>query len=115
MTSRYEENELGRNITQQASSGTKRETTVISIRLTTGEIARLEAIGRESGKTVSQIIRDAITVYQVKKPTMVVSMWSGSTITMGEPVEVSDSQYAFDVNYVPAIEGSTGTAWPIQA
>lgn len=115
MTNRNEDDELGRNITDVATTGNKRETSVISVRLTAAEITRLEGIGRESGKTVSQVVRDAIAGYQVKKSTMVVSMWSGSTITVGEIEEVSESQYFFDLDYAFELEGSTGTAWPIHA
>ena len=71
MTTRDEDFELGRNITRMATTGTKRDTAVISVRLTEEDIGRLEAIGRESGKTVSQVVRDAIAAYQVNTPTMV--------------------------------------------
>lgn len=114
MTTREEDFELGRNITQMATAGTKRETAVISVRLTTSDIARLEAIGRETGKTVSQVVRDAITAYQVKHPTMVVSMWSGSTVIVGDPDEVSGNRFSWDVSYQPENPTPTGTAVAIE-
>jgi len=114
MKSENEEYELGRDVTHLATSGAKRETSVISVRLTKGDIGRLEGIGRESGKTVSQVIRDAITAYQVKNPTMVVSVWSGSTIRMGDQAENSGNLYGWDVSYNPVAHSSTGTAVPIE-
>ena len=114
MNSRNEEYELGRDVTHLATSGAKRETSVISVRLAKGDIGRLEGIGRESGKTVSQVIRDAITAYQVKSPTMVVSVWSGSTITMGVQELNSGNSHGWDVSYNPMDHSSTGTAVPIE-
>ena len=115
MTSRHEEYELGKEVTHLATSKAKRETSVISVRVTKADIGRLEGIGRESGKTVSQVIRDAITAYQVKNPTMVVSVWSGSTIIMGEQEVDSGNPHSWDVNYGAMDLGSTGTAVPIEA
>ena len=109
MTSRDEEYELGKNITPLATKGTKRETAVISVRLTTGDIARLEAIGRETGKTVSQVVRDAIASYRVNYPTMVVSVL-GSTVTVGASDEASGNQFRWDVRYEPEHPNPTGTA-----
>lgn len=114
MTSKDEEYELGKNITPLATTGTKRETAVISVRLITGDIARLEAIGRETGKTVSQVVRDAIAAYQVTYPTMVVSVWSGSKVTVGHPDEVSGNQISWDVSYEHENPNPTGTAVAIE-
>ena len=44
---------LGENITDIARAKRKVETAVISVRLGLQEVARLEAIGRASGQTVS--------------------------------------------------------------
>ena len=115
MTSRNEEYELGKEVTHLATSKAKQETSVISVRVTKDDIGRLEGIGRESGKTVSQVIRDAITAYQLKHPTMVVSVWSGSTIILGTQEEDSGNPHICDVNYGGMDLGSTGTAVPIQA
>ncbi len=83
--------ELGRDVTHLVASGNKKETSVISVRLTINEIKRLEKIGRESDKTVSQVIRDAIAAYRIHRPETVVGLWNGSTITIGETVEVSSN------------------------
>lgn len=115
MTSRHEEYELGNEVTHLATSKAKQETSVISVRVTINDIGRLEGIGRESGKTVSQVIRDAIAAYQVKQPTMVVSLWSGSTIILGTQEEASGTPHIWDVNYGAMDLVSTGTAVPIEA
>ena len=67
MTTRDEEYQLGRDVTHLAKADGKRGTAVISMRLGAADIARLEGIGRESGKTVSQVVRDAIAAYRVKR------------------------------------------------
>lgn len=83
------EYELGANVTHLASSGGKKATTVVSVRLTASEIAKLDGIGRESGKTASQVIRDAIAAYRIRRPTMVVGIYDGTTVSIGEPQSVS--------------------------
>ena len=84
-----EKYELGRNITRLAAAGEKKETSVVSVRLTVSEIAKLEGIAQENGKTVSQVIRDAVASYRIRRPTMVVGMYNGATVSIGEPQSVS--------------------------
>ena len=91
-----EEYELGMDVTQLAKAASKKETSVVSVRLTASEIAKLEGIGRENGKTVSQVIREAIGAYRVRRPSMVVGMWNGTTVSMGDPQSVS-SNVRFEV------------------
>ncbi len=112
MAVNYEEYELGKDVTRIAKSGMKRETAVISVRLTKAEVARLEAIGLESGKTISQVIRDAIAAYEVKHPSMIIGLWNGSTVTIGEPGEVTGNSRA--VSYQTVELNPTGTTVPIQ-
>ena len=68
MNDRYEECELGRDVTHLFKSDKRKTTAIISVSLDHGDIARLAGIGRESGKTVAQVIRDAIAAYRVDKP-----------------------------------------------
>lgn len=60
----FDEYVLGKDVTPIAAGGEKKPTAVVSVRMTSSEIARLERIGRESGQTVSQVIRDAIAADQ---------------------------------------------------
>ena len=112
MAVEYETYELGKDVTQIAKTDTKLQTAVISVRLTKADVARLEAIGRENGKTISQVIRDAIAAYEVKHPSMIIGLWNGSTVTIGEPGEVSGN--GWEVSYQTVELNPTGTTVPIQ-
>ena len=61
-----EQDELGRNVTHLFKSDNV--TASISVILDADDIAWLERIGRENGKTVAQVIRDAIAAYQMEQP-----------------------------------------------
>ena len=113
MARKTEKYELGRDVTHLARSNTKRETGVISVRLPMPDIARLEEVGRESGKTVSQVIRDAIAAYRVKQPVFVLGLWSGSRVVVGEPEEAGMNA-SWEVNYSNMTTDSTGTTVAIQ-
>ena len=113
MTTGDEEYQLGRDVTHLAKANDNRGTAVISVRLGATDIARLEGIGRESGKTVSQVVRDAIAAYRVKRPALIVGFWSGSTVTLGEPEEFSGT-VGWDVSYSDPEPNPTGTTVPIQ-
>ncbi len=89
MSQDHEDYELGRNVTHLFKSASKRETSVISVRLSGEEIKRLEELGRDNGKTVSQVIRDAIASYRVQRPEIVIGLSNGSTVIIGEPAEAS--------------------------
>ena len=63
-----EQDELGRNVTHLFKSDKRDGTAIVSVKLNYDDIARLEAIGRESGKLVTEVIRDAIATYRVEQP-----------------------------------------------
>ena len=86
MKGRDEDYELGRDVTHLAlAGGTKRDMAVLSVRLPASEIARLERIGRESGKTLSQVVRDAVASYRTQRPTTAVVLGNGVSFRMGKP------------------------------
>ena len=90
MKVRDEDYELGRDVTHLAlASGTKRDMAVLSVRLPASEIARLERIGHENGKTLSQVVRDAVSVYRTQKPTTAVVLGNGVAVRIGKPDGVS--------------------------
>lgn len=68
MNDRYEECELGRDVTHLFKSDTSEAIAIVSVSLDHSEIARLEGIGRKNGKTITQVIQDAIAAYQAEKP-----------------------------------------------
>ena len=81
---KYEGVVLGENVTQFAKAKSGKGTAVISVRLSTDDISRLETVGRASGKTVSQVVRDAIAAYEVRNHHLVVHVWSGSEMGTGD-------------------------------
>ena len=58
--SRPQEYTLGRNVGKVPGGESSRATAVLSVRLTAHEVAAVEAIARETGKTLSQIVREAL-------------------------------------------------------
>ena len=76
---------LGENVTQAAGRKERRDTTVISVRLSNNEVARLEQLGVTNGKTVSQIVREAISAYNVKQHDVIWSLPNGSVVAYGAP------------------------------
>lgn len=55
--------ELGRDVTAHAKADGKRETVVLSVRVTGEELRRLEILARNSGRSVSQLVREALNAY----------------------------------------------------
>ncbi len=80
---------LGKDVTNAAQAKGQRGTTVISVRLSTDEVARLEQIGRLSGKTISQIVRDAILAYELRQHEVTWSLPNGSVVSIGESQRVT--------------------------
>ena len=62
-----EEYTLGREVTEIALGKKLRETVVVSVRLPLEDFARLEKISSESGKSMSQVIRETVAAYQEPK------------------------------------------------
>ncbi len=60
MNDENEEYVLGRDVTQAAEAKARRGTVVLSIRVSTAELASIEEVCLETGKNVSQVVRDAV-------------------------------------------------------
>ena len=80
----YEDVVLGENVTKYAKAKAGKGTTVISVRLGTEEIARLEALGQTTGKTVSQVVREAIAAFEILNHRLVVHLWTGTEMGIGD-------------------------------
>jgi hypothetical protein len=83
---RYEDIELGRNVTEAATRGAQaRATAVLSLRVTAAELAEIEAVGRASGKSVSQVVRDSVRehLYHERFGPCVTISFLDSTFTQG--------------------------------
>ena len=63
MKNRSQEFELGADVTGAAAAKVKKQTAVLSVRLTVDELSRLEAGSRMTGKAVSQLLREALKGY----------------------------------------------------
>ena len=93
---------LGEDVTSVAASKRASGTAVVSVRLTSAEVAELESLSRASGKTISQIAREALTAYvrNNKQQESQVSItccdgvtWSfGSLSQWGEGTQVEKSE-----------------------
>ena len=55
---------LGEDVTDVALGKRRKETVVVSVRLTAEEFSRVERICDKTGRSMSQTIRDALTAYQ---------------------------------------------------
>ena len=67
---------LGEEVTDVALGKRGKETVVVSVRLTASEFSRIEKLCNETGKSMSQTIRDALAAYQV------IDNWSPATFSM---------------------------------
>jgi hypothetical protein len=59
------EYELGSDVTEKARGKTSRQSSVLSVRLSNVELARLDSIARLEGRSIAQVVRDAIAGYVV--------------------------------------------------
>ena len=58
------EYKLGEEITDVALGKRAKETVVVSVRLTSEEFSRLEKLCEQAGKSMSQLVREAISAYE---------------------------------------------------
>lgn len=65
-----EDLDLGEDVTEAVKARTQGASAVLSIRLGRNEITELEVLGRSSGKSLSDVARDAIRTYVQMKRTV---------------------------------------------
>ena len=96
MNMQNQEYELGKDVTNSARSKTARDTAVVSVRLPVEDVARLERLCHQTGKSMSQIVREAIHGYhaQIHRVgySMMVGTSSGVVFTLGDPIDNGQSQ-----------------------
>ena len=63
MNKKDEEVVLGKDATELFKAKTRKDTAVVSVRLSWDDIKRLETIGSQEDKTISQVIRESISAY----------------------------------------------------
>ena len=53
----------GRDVTEKFR-GARKESVVLSVRMSIDEMKRLEALSQETGKTIAQVVRESVASYQ---------------------------------------------------
>jgi hypothetical protein len=80
-----EELVLGKDVTELFGSKEKRGTVVLSVRVSAEELEAIEAASDAEGKTVSQVVREAVRnclqVSRRSEPTVTVSFWNGEAVS----------------------------------
>jgi len=85
--------DLGADVTEAARAPQHRGTSVLSVRLPTDELVEVERLCRASGKTPSQVVRDAIRRYlraasSSQQLTVTITTFQG-TFSTGSPSQCS--------------------------
>ena len=82
-----EEFALGEDVTALARSRSRGGTAVVAVRLSLSELSEIESICQATGKTMSQVIREALRNWlhfdAASQPTVTISIKGGSTTTTG--------------------------------
>jgi hypothetical protein len=84
---------LGEDVTSAARPRSKSGTAVLSVRLTAEELSAIERVALETGKTLSQVVREAlrsgIHVIREPHPAVTVSIRDTSDTSFGAPRQVA--------------------------
>jgi predicted transcriptional regulator len=87
MSNEQDEYILGEDVTAAATVKGRRGTSVLSVRVSNQELARLDALSQMTGKTFSQIVREALDhCYQLSResqPAITVVVQGGSSVSTG--------------------------------
>jgi hypothetical protein len=86
------EYELGRDVTESASSKSRSTSVVLSLRVTTDELAEVEAVSRATGRSISQVVREAVQnfLYHERRGKFTVTISTmAMTTSIGGPWEIS--------------------------
>jgi hypothetical protein len=109
MSANYgEEYTLGEEITKEALGRKTRDTVVVSVRLTSKEFSRLEGMCEETGKSMSQIVRDAIATYHAGNTLPPSVFWMTMRHSDGSSVSVGPREYTSHSCY-PVMIGLGGS------
>lgn len=116
MANENEEYVLGENVTRLALGKKVRDSVVVSVRLSLEDFARLERICAETDKSMSQVVREAVSAYsgsdnrhgQSFKVNMRTS--EGIAIAVG-PVEYSEAP---DISWTAALPGGNHVSGRVQ-
>ena len=104
-TEHHEEYTLGQEVTEIALGKKAKETVVVSVRLPVDEFARLEKLSESLGKSMSQIIRDAVAAYQVPGHSTMMEFMMNMSDSQGNIFALGPVDYSRS-SYHPVIEGN---------
>ena len=103
----HEEYALGQEVTEMALGKRSKETVVVSVRLPVDEFARLEKLSESSGKSMSQIVRNAVAAYQAPNPSPVMEFMMNMSDSQGIIFAIGPVEYTSSSHH-PIIEGTLG-------
>jgi hypothetical protein len=87
MSNEHAEYELGDDVTTAAAARERRGSTVLSVRLAPDELAQLESLSHATGRTFSQIVREALSsciqLSRYAQPSVTLSIEGQGTFTTG--------------------------------
>ncbi len=63
MSAKHDTYTLGNDVTSSVASRSRTGTVVLSVRVRIEEMAEIEATSRATGKSLSQLVRDAVSTY----------------------------------------------------
>jgi CHASE3 domain sensor protein len=89
---------LGQDVTKAAASKAKSGTVMLSVRVAAEELAAVEAFANATGKTMSEVVREALRtclrLARDTQPSITVSVQDGMTMSMGSPSVAVGSTYS---------------------
>ena len=113
MSGKNEEYILGDDVTARAGAETRRGTVVLSVRVSVDDMSRLEKDSHRVGKSLSELVRDALRGY-IFRPEYEQSVAMVSSrylnVSIGEFAQTSEAQEPERIGGLPQPEYVTSTA-----
>jgi metal-responsive CopG/Arc/MetJ family transcriptional regulator len=84
---------LGDDVTRFARSKGQSGSAVLSVRLSAEELAAIETVAEQTGKNLSQVVREAVRTYlhvsRASQPDVAISLTGGNTMASPRPTVTS--------------------------
>ena len=100
---------LGKDVTEKFR-GVKKESVVLSVRMSTDEMKHLEALCKETGKTVAQVVRESVANYQPVNPQREAVLTIVNSVGVSS-VPALHSQLKWRVSWIPRSQSSVLRGW----
>ncbi len=112
MTRDSDDYKLGRDVTEVATSRSRKTTSVLSVRIGSDELAELERVSLITGKSISNLVREALSAYLLfshhDQFKLTISM-PNNTVSLGETGVIGKSTGA-EIEYPRAMLGVATSA-----